>query len=103
MNEKQIKRWEAIRQKGKWHFVLLDGIVKWGFSTAILSSLLTYLITPLFNNHTVSFSPTNLLLSFVIFSIMGILFGLSLWWLAESRYQQYQATPPNNGDGVKKS
>ncbi len=81
MNFNQLKRWEKTRTKGKFRFVLLNGIIKVGFSTAIL-----ILITRKFRYPT-----DDLYIQFVILilignSIGGYFFGRWFWKRNEKEY-----------------
>jgi len=36
----KLEKWEKLRAKGKWNYILLYGVLGWGFSTGILFSLI---------------------------------------------------------------
>lgn len=79
------RTWEAVRQKGILHFVIVRGVLGWGVWVALTSALTAWALTP----H-VQF---GLLLkrSLVIFPIGGILWGLSVWFFTERKYALYKA------------
>ncbi len=81
MNFKQLKRWEKTRTKGKFRFVLLNGIIKVGFSTAIL-----ILITRKFRYPTDDLYIQFVILVLIGLSIGGYFFGLWIWKRKEKEY-----------------
>ena len=81
MNFKRLKKWEKSRAKGKFRFVLLNGIIKFGFSTAIL-----VLITRKFRHPTYDLSIQFVILLLIGHSIGGYIFGLWAWNRNEQEY-----------------
>ncbi len=35
-----FSKWEKLRAKGMWHFIVLYGVLLWGIGTAVLFSLI---------------------------------------------------------------
>jgi hypothetical protein len=69
MNKQRLGK---IISKGKFNFVVWNGVVGWGLLTAVLYSLIQYFL----NQGT---SPIQLLVSFVAFPIGGFFWGLWVW------------------------
>lgn len=78
---RDITKWSVIRQKGKRRFIFVNGVLGWGFLTAILFVALAYLIMP---EH--YFSHINFVIVFIVFPIAGFLWGLSVWYLSEREF-----------------
>ncbi len=81
MNLKQLKRWEKTRSKGKLRFVLLSGVIKVGFSTAIL-----VLIMREFRHPTHDLYIQFVIMVLIGHSIGGYIFGLWFWKRNEQEY-----------------
>lgn len=70
MNIKQLKRWKKIRTKGKFRFILLNGVIMYGFSLAISSIIIREFRQP--SNDI--FSQFNIMAS-IIYSVGRSIFG----------------------------
>ena len=81
MNIKQLKRWEQTRTKGKIRFILLTGVIKIGFSTAII-----ILIIEKFRRPTDGLYIQSVLMLLIGHSIVGYILGLLLWTQNEREY-----------------
>ncbi len=77
----KLEKWEKLRAKGKWHFILIYGVLGWGVGTAALFSL----IFPLVMGHKVPFLPV-FASSIVLFPLGGIAWGYCMWILSEKAY-----------------
>ena len=77
----QLAKWQEIRERGFWRFVLLRGVLTWGLGTALLYCLIMWLVSD---------QDIRLLLpiSLVIFPIVGIFWGAFVWWFAERKFKQ---------------
>ena len=70
--------WIAIRERGLLRFVLLNGILKWGLSVAVLWSLVVLLVGDGIG--------VGIGAAFVIFPALGALFGALLWMILDRKY-----------------
>ena len=70
--------WIAIRERGLLRFVLLNGILKWGLSVAVLWSLVVLLAGDGIG--------LGIGTAFVIFPVLGALFGALLWMILDRKY-----------------
>ena len=79
MNEKHLKKWETIRERGVVRFVLLRGVLAWGFPMFLV---MTFVVnrTSLENVSRISYSA-------VIWVIGGTCFGMWMWRASEKTYQ----------------
>ncbi|MCC5806903.1 MAG: hypothetical protein JJU00_11305 [Opitutales bacterium] len=108
MNPRKLKaqnRWRATRKKGKTKFILLTGVLSWGFPMFIL---MTFFIHRRQND---VLSPAGILISAIIWLLAGALFGWVMWTVSEKSYQKHLAalrsneTPESDsgGDSIPKS
>lgn len=70
------ERWQTIREQGLLRFVVVHGVLKWGFGTAVLWLLIMSAVT----GGQIDYGrvvPTAL----VVFPLLGVVFGLSLWYV----------------------
>lgn len=79
--EEQRAQWAITRQKGKARFILLRGVLGWGLTTAILYSLVLWLVLD---------TDIKMLLpiSLVIFPMGGLLWGWSMWHFHERLFKK---------------
>lgn len=77
----KFEKWQKIREKGKWNYIIIYGVLLWGISTAILFSI----IFPLIKGET---SWLIFPLSLVIFPIGGMGWGCSMWLYMENAYKK---------------
>ena len=77
----KLEKWEKLRAKGKWNYILIYGVLGWGVSTGVLFSL----IFPLVMGGKVPFLPV-FALSIVLFPLGGIAWGYCMWILSEKAY-----------------
>ncbi len=93
MPKRGSSKWERIRTKGKWRFIVLYGVLGWGVTTGFLFavvfpfalSMASSRATPAKETH-VSFWGT-LPLSLILFPIGGIAWGLFMWSANEKAYR----------------
>ena len=76
-----IEKWSKTRTKGKFKFVLIDGVLGYGLITAIVCSVILQIISPQKN---IFLRP---LIFLIVFSIIGIIKGLLSWYRNEKKYQ----------------
>ena len=80
--KKKFEKWEKIREKGKWDYIIKYGVLVWGIGTAIAYSIIMHQI-----NKGTSFLVT-LGLSLVLFPLGGIAWGYFMWCYMEKAYQK---------------
>jgi phosphate/sulfate permease len=83
---------ERIIKKGKTSFIIRRGVISWGLSTAILFSIITFLIDNnfLFSGLVSYKFVKELMSSLIIFPIAGLFMGMFLWnmLIKHSKVQQ---------------
>jgi hypothetical protein len=79
----KLEKWEKLRAKGKWNFILIYGVLLWGVSTAVLFSF----ILPLATGDKGSFLHV-FALSIVLFPVGGIAWGYFMWIFSEKAYEK---------------
>lgn len=77
-----MDKWVKIREKGKQRFVLVNGVLGWGATTAILWSVLMELIEP---SQNIWVRP---IIALIIFPIAGVVFGHLMWDKSEKAYEK---------------
>lgn len=79
MNDHQFfKRWEAIKQKGRFRYALTQGI-KYGIFLTVFMNVIKMSKGLSFSQ---SFFSLTILFEWLIFTLFGILiFGTFMWWL----------------------
>ena len=92
MNAEQKDKWEKIRQKGMFRFIL-DGIFLYGLGGTFLSALFDYSFEFFFNDtpnylHESDRFVTKILLRLVVFSLAGFYINYSLWNKNEEEFFQ---------------
>lgn len=73
----------------KWRFVLLYGVLLWGYPTGLITRTIT-LFPPSLHRPTFT-SLADVILSFVLWTLGGIAFGLVMW-----RARRNQASDPSS-------
>ncbi|MEM6512406.1 MAG: hypothetical protein AAF660_05295 [Pseudomonadota bacterium] len=74
------ERWQTIREQGLLRFVVVQGVLRWGFGTAVFWLLIMTAVT----GGQIDYGrvvPTAL----VVFPVLGVVFGLSLWYVFTHR------------------
>ena len=81
MSKVNLERLERQISKGKFHFVLLWGVIGWGIPVAIVAKLGIHIFG--------SRSFLDGLISWLImFSVAGIFYGIWLWSYQNKRYEK---------------
>ena len=75
-----MEKWVQIREKGKQRFVLVNGVLGWGVTTAIFWAVLMEFIEP---SENIWVRP---IIALIIFPIAGIAFGHLMWNKSEKAY-----------------
>jgi len=77
-------KWEATRQKGRVHFILVRGLFIFGLSTALLWAFAMW-----------AFQQGELVVlverAMLFFPALGLLWGFVTWWNVERRYATYKS------------
>lgn len=84
MEPRKVAAWEATRARGRTRFVLLHGTI-W----AVLTSLLLTIVDLLAGRFTWGGAGLGL----VIFALLGPLYGVLVWTIAERRYRRHVLEP----------
>ena len=77
-----IEKWAKTREKGKQRFVLINGVLGWGVTTAILWAALMEYIEP---SENIWVRP---IIALFIFPIAGVAFGHLMWKKSEKAYDK---------------
>lgn len=77
-----MEKWAKTREKGKQRFVLINGVLGWGVTTAILWAALMEYIEPSENIWVRS------IIALIIFPIAGVAFGHLMWKKSEKAYDK---------------
>jgi hypothetical protein len=92
LSEKQRKRWEQLRARGKRRFVVLHGVLGWGVPVAVVWSIWMQLWDNGFSLDGFLSARffSQMVVAFMVFPAAGILFGHWMWWFNERRYLRTQ-------------
>jgi len=74
----RISNRERLISKGKTSFIIRRGIIDWGITTAVLYTLFASVLDNGFNGNAFI---SEVVMSFVLFPISGVLFGIIMWSL----------------------
>ncbi len=77
----KIARLQKLIAKGKWHFVIVYGVLGWGISTALLVTLIQ---TSISSSSFIEQISTAL----VIYPVSGLAFGFVLWMMVNNQYNK---------------
>jgi len=78
MTRTELPNRKSAKAKGKWHYIFVKGMLGWGFSTAILYTI----IDALFELRSFAFDREFLktfIISMIVFPLGGILVGYWIW------------------------
>jgi hypothetical protein len=79
MNSEQCTKLEKIIAKGKWHYIIVNGVLGWGVSTAVLFSLIQSFTSE------ESFADA-IGLSIMLFPLAGVGWGLFMWFYINKQH-----------------
>ena len=85
-NSLQVSRWENIRGKGKWRYVVNHYVLLWGVSVAAALSALAIYTSP-----TPLYLPRVFVANFTIWPIFGFFLGIFEWRSNEKKYNKYNS------------
>ena len=101
LRPRQLNRWLRLRARGPIWFVIVRGVLLFGFPVTALASGLNYLLFRRFlNSMRAAFGPSfaeptsaalyRLIAQSVGIAIVGgLLFGITMWFLMESLYHRH--------------
>ena len=77
----KVGRLQKLITKGKWHFVIVYGVLGWGISTALLFTLIkTYISSTPFIE--------QISTSLVVYPAFGLVFGLVMWMKVNNQHNK---------------
>ncbi len=82
MTEKQHARWAITRQRGRFRFILILGVLIWGIGTAVLFSI--FMAAQRGFDHFV----WDLGLALILFPIGGYFWGSWMWRFNERQFAE---------------
>ncbi|WP_312370090.1 hypothetical protein [Stenotrophomonas sp.] len=85
MQAGNIEKWQNIRSKGMLRFVVVRGILGWGLGTAVLFTLIQWLMGG------AKEVPQTWAISFVLFPVAGIFWGMFMWFFFNHKLRQQGA------------
>ena len=91
----KLEKWEKLRAKGKWNYILIYGVLGWGVGTGILVSLFFPLVTEAMGSKA-PFLPV-FALSIVLFPLGGIAGGYFMWTFIEKAYEKLKISEQSAG------
>ena len=80
MNQRNMKKWEQIRSKGRSRYIWVNGVVIFGLVTAISWSIMMELVQP---SEFIFLRP---LMALILFPAGGYFFGIFNWKANENKY-----------------
>ncbi|MFA6185962.1 MAG: hypothetical protein WC770_01955 [Phycisphaerae bacterium] len=83
----KFAKWEKIRQKGKWNYIIKHGVLIWGIGSAIFAAFFSSIIG---DKSFLKMLPINL----ITLPIGGIFWGYFMWFYMEKAYMKSKATSP---------
>lgn len=82
MKEKQFEKWTKLRQKGKWNYILMNGLLAWGVPMFVV---MTFVVNKPESGH----MPISMIAIHVLIWVLGGLgFGYFTWSVSEKAYQK---------------
>ena len=85
---KNHDRLAKIMAEGKWRFILVRGVLRWGLLSAVLVATLTFITKK-------DVSTMDLAIPFVILPPFGILWGTFMWSVMKRRFESPVDAPHN--------
>jgi hypothetical protein len=79
LKTKQLEAWKKSREKGMLHFVLVSGVISYGFPMFVVMTLMV---------HRNELSIHKIGISAVIWALAGALFGIAMWYIQEWQFRK---------------
>jgi hypothetical protein len=99
MTKKRIDKWDKTRRKGKYRFILLNGVAGWGLLMFIIMTAFFHIQKVGFRlNEIQGISCQIVLINALIWPIGGFVWGACVWSINERLYLKYVN---NSGDADK--
>lgn len=80
MKDKHFEAWKKLREKGRIRFVLARGVLGWGLPMFLI------MIFAFNGSKEGVISPVSIAIHAVIWTIGGMIFGFTMWYLSEKKY-----------------
>jgi hypothetical protein len=84
---------DALRDRGKVVYVLIRGVVLWGWGVLLAISTSNYVAVRFFHESSRELSLIHLIIKFIVFSVAGIWFGLIMWDNSRPNISNESASP----------
>ena len=81
MKPYDLAKWNSIRAKGKTRFILIRGVLLWGFPMLVFTS---YISKPFING----FLSPGALMHYVTWLFAGVIFGVFMWYVSERKFKR---------------
>lgn len=90
-SEKNHSAWATTRKKGKWHFVIFNGVIGWG-----LPMFLVMACAPVYFGFPYRAEPTGYYWVWqpLLWIATGFFYGFGLWRTSEKWFLKYEPTSP---------
>ena len=93
---KDIQRWEETRKKGKLNYVLINGLLAWGLPMFVV---MTFFVM---RKRGEPLRADLVAISAVLWTLGGLVFGLTIWTVSEKKYQKYLRESDSKDPGPPK-
>ena len=81
MKDDQFKAWKQTRAKGKLNFILFSGVLSYGLPMFIIMAFMNKPFTD-------GFTSEAAIVHCVVWPLAGLLFGVLMWYITESKYKK---------------
>jgi uncharacterized BrkB/YihY/UPF0761 family membrane protein len=94
IQELRLARWERIKQRGIWRFILIRGVLGWGLPGGILFS-----IFQIYSSKPLPFLwYFSVLIILGLWVVGGVFFGLFMWFITMWSYSRALKSKNRNTD-----
>ena len=81
MKDDQFKLWELTRLKGKVNYFLVNGVLSYGLPMFIMMAFMNKPFAE-------GFTSEAAIVHYIVWPIAGLLFGITMWYVTESKYKK---------------